>query len=102
MKPLPEKEYRSLFEITVILKGIIALGEIILGVLLAFVSYGTLRGLAMALFGNELIETPPRFYLGLCYKRISRIYRDAASGVGIYLPFSWYREACAYRRPFAQ
>jgi uncharacterized membrane protein len=70
MNSLPEKKYRSLFEITVILKGIIALGEVVLGLLLAFVSYSTLRGMAMALFGNELVETPPDFIWGYAIKGI--------------------------------
>ncbi len=64
MKSLPEKEYRSLFEITIVLKGIIALGEVALGILLAFVSYDTLHNVAMAFFGGEFAETPRDFLFG--------------------------------------
>jgi len=58
MKPIPEKEYHLLFRTTVIFKGLIAMGEIILGFLFAFVSYGALRHAALALFGDELTEIP--------------------------------------------
>jgi uncharacterized membrane protein len=58
MKPLPGKEYRSLFKATVILKGLIALGEVAFGVLLIFVSYNTLRRAGVALLGGELSEVP--------------------------------------------
>lgn len=63
MKPLPEKEYRSLFKISIILKGIIALGEVILGVVFIFVSYDTMRQAVLALFSSELLENPPDFIL---------------------------------------
>ena len=58
MKTLPEKDYRALFKITVILKGLIALGEVVLGVFLIFVSYDAMRRAGMALFGDELSEVP--------------------------------------------
>jgi uncharacterized membrane protein len=58
MKQLPEKDYRALFKATVILKGLIALGEVALGVFLIFVSYDTMRRAGIALFGGELSEVP--------------------------------------------
>ena len=68
MKPFPEKDYRALFKITVILKGLISVGEIVLGLVLAFVSYGTLRSAAFALFGGEFAETSPNLIWGFAIK----------------------------------
>ncbi|MDR3582318.1 MAG: DUF2127 domain-containing protein [Candidatus Pacebacteria bacterium] len=59
MNRLPEKDYRALFKISIILKGIIAVGEVALGILLIFVSYDVLRRMGVMLLGSELAETSP-------------------------------------------
>jgi len=55
---LSETNYRSLFQATLFLKGLIALGEVVAGFLFAFASYATLRGWAYAFTGDELMERP--------------------------------------------
>jgi uncharacterized membrane protein len=61
MKRLTEENYRSLFKATVIMKGLFALGELLLGLALAFFSYDSLRRAVIALTGDELTERPLDF-----------------------------------------
>lgn len=55
---LSEANYRTLFKATVIIKGLIAVGEVILGFLFAFLSYEAIFRLAAAFTGDELMEHP--------------------------------------------
>ncbi len=64
MNPLSEKNYRSLFKASIIVKGLISIGELALGFLFVFVSHGALRHAVFALTGDELRETPPDFIWG--------------------------------------
>jgi uncharacterized membrane protein len=79
MKPLPEKDYRALFKITIILKGLISVGEVILGLLFSFVSYGVLRHAAFALFGGEFTETPPDLIWGYAIKGLHGFFATPQS-----------------------
>jgi uncharacterized membrane protein len=58
MRFFTEKNYRRLFEWTVILKTIIAGGEILLGILLYLVSTATLNNIIYSFLGGELGEVP--------------------------------------------
>lgn len=58
LRRLTEQNYRSLFRATVILKGLFALGEVLVGFLLMFMSYKAIYGAIAALAGDELTDHP--------------------------------------------
>ncbi len=62
---LSEANYRTLFKATVIIKGLIAIGEVALGFLFAFLSYDVLFRFAAALTGDELMEHPQDLLWGI-------------------------------------
>lgn len=61
MKPISEKTYQSFFRVGIIIKTLIGLGEVVLGLVFAFLSYDTLRQVVFALVGGELMENPRDF-----------------------------------------
>src|SRR5258708_4952625 len=58
MKPISEKTYRLAFDVGVIIKAIISIGEIVSGIVLSFVSYETIHQIIFNIFGGELAEDP--------------------------------------------
>ncbi|HEX4104079.1 MAG TPA: DUF2127 domain-containing protein [Candidatus Paceibacterota bacterium] len=58
MAIVSEKTYHRVFWGGIIIKGLISVGELLLGVLFLFFSYATLFSVAVALTGDELTESP--------------------------------------------
>jgi uncharacterized membrane protein len=58
MKPVPEKTYRTFFRWGIVVKLVMSAGEILLGFAFALLSYETLKGIVLPLFGDEFSESP--------------------------------------------
>ena len=68
MKLFSETHYHEWFRWGVILKGIISVGEIILGITLYFVTYETLKHALFFFVGGEITETPRDLFWGYLAK----------------------------------
>ncbi len=65
MKPIPERYYYLSFRIGVILKGLVSIGEIIVGAALYLFTTETINRIIFSPFGDEVLEWPLNQFHGI-------------------------------------